>query len=504
MNGVLENPIPSAPPLSGVLHLSAKILVVDDEAHICTMLDRILQREGYQVQTSTDPEDGLNLLKQQPYDLLVTDLNMPGMTGLDLLGRARKIQPRCEVVMMTGYATVDTAREALKRGAIDYIEKPMDIEAEFLPLLARILGSDSEEEEPEGDFEEARTQDVWGDFVGRGEATLTLLKKVTKVARSDVPVLLQGQSGTGKEVVSGLLHKLSRRSERPFIKVNCAALPETLLESELFGHTKGSFTGAISDRDGLFKAADGGTLLLDEIGEISRTFQPKLLRVLQDGEFHRVGDAQRSVKVDVRIVAATNRNLVEAVRSGDFREDLYYRLNVVPLEIPTLRSRIDDLPDLLEHFIAQAARKHTGFKKIHFSDDMIRVLTNYPWPGNIRELANAVESATVLAESEEIRMIDLPVAIQDFARSLGEEVGVKVEPSMGNEAETLEEIEMRCILQSMTKTKFNKTRAADLLGVTRRTLSYRINKYDLEDQLTRLRESHGERDRANTSVPSSS
>lgn len=484
--------------------MSAKILVVDDEAHICTMLDRILQREGYQVQTSTDPEDGLNLLKQQPYDLLVTDLNMPGMTGLDLLGRARKIQPGCEVVMMTGYATVDTAREALKRGAIDYIEKPMDIEDEFLPLLARILGSDSEEDEQDGDLEESRTQDIWGDFVGRGEATLSLLKKVTKVARSDVPVLLQGQSGTGKEVVSGLLHKLSRRSDRPFIKVNCAALPETLLESELFGHTKGSFTGAISDRDGLFKAADGGTLLLDEIGEISRTFQPKLLRVLQDGEFHRVGDAQRSVKVDVRIVAATNRNLVEAVRSGDFREDLYYRLNVVPLEIPTLRNRIDDLPDLLEHFIAQAARKHTGYKKIHFSDDMIRVLTSYPWPGNIRELANAVESATVLAENEEIQMIDLPVAIQDFARSLGEEVGVQVEPSMGNEAATLEEIEMRCIIQSMAKTKFNKTRAADLLGVTRRTLSYRINKYDLEDQLARLREAHGERDEAKTSVPSSS
>ena len=219
------------------------------------MLDRILQREGYEVQTSTDPEYGLTLLKQQPYDLLVTDLNMPGMTGLELLGRARKIQPECEVVMMTGYATVGTAREALKRGAIDYIEKPMDIEDEFLPLLAKILGSDDESQDQEDDREEVRAQDAWGDFVGRGETTLTLLNKVTKVARSDVPVLLQGQSGTGKEVVSGLLHKLSRRSERPFIKINCAALPESLLESELFGHTKGSFTGATADRDGLFKAA---------------------------------------------------------------------------------------------------------------------------------------------------------------------------------------------------------------------------------------------------------
>jgi DNA-binding NtrC family response regulator len=472
--------------------LSAKVLIVDDESQICTMLDRILKREGYDVETSTDPEFGLTLLKQQSYDLLVTDLNMPGMTGLELLGRARKIQPECEVVMMTGYATVGTAREALKRGAIDYIEKPMDIENEFLPLLAKILGSDDETQDQDDDIEEARALDAWGDFVGRGEATLALLNKVTKVARSDVPVLLQGQSGTGKEVISGLLHRLSRRSERPFIKINCAALPESLLESELFGHTKGSFTGATSDRDGLFKAADGGTLLLDEIGEISLTFQPKLLRVLQDGEFHRVGDAQRAVKVDVRIVAATNRDLAEAVRSGDFREDLYYRLNVVPLEVPTLHDRIDDLPDLLDHFIAQAARKHTGYARVHFSDDLLRVLHHYPWPGNIRELANAVESATVLAESEEIKLSDLPVAIQDFARGLGSEVGGKDEPSAGGPPETLEEIEMRCIIQSMTKTKFNRTRAADLLGVTRRTLSYRINKYDLEDHLNRLREENSD------------
>ena len=316
------------------------------------------------------------------------------------------------------------------------------------------------------------------------------------MAHSDVPVLLQGQSGTGKEMVSGLLHKLSRRSERPFIKVNCAALPETLLESELFGHTKGSFTGATSDRDGLFKAADGGTLLLDEIGETSLTFQPKLLRVLQDGEFHRVGDAQRAVKVNVRIIAATNRDLVKAVRTGDFREDLYYRLNVVPLEIPPLRERIDDLDDLLEHFIAQAARKHVGYAKVRFPDEIVRILSRYPWPGNIRELANAVESATVLAESPVVRLADLPLAIQDFARSLGEEVGSISQVAAGAPAETLEEIEMRCIIQAMVKTSFNRTRSADLLGVTRRTLSYRINKYDLEEELSRLQEASEEQAQA--------
>lgn len=466
--------------------MSAKVLVVDDEALICTMLERTLRLGGYEVKSETIPEDGLTLLKQESFDVLITDLHMSGMNGLELLQRARKIQPSCEVVMMTGYATVETAREALKLGAIDYITKPLKVDEELHPLLSSIIDSDQDEQEDPEDVDEVRTQDAWGDFVGRGKATVALLQKVTKIARSDVPVLLQGESGTGKEMISSLLHKLSRRVERPFIKVNCAALSETLLESELFGHTKGAFTGATSDRDGLFKAADGGTLLLDEIGEISRTFQPKLLRVLQDGEFHRVGEAQRGVKVDVRIIAATNRDLADAIRTGEFREDLYYRLNVVPLKIPTLHERIDDLPELLDHFIAQAARKHQGYKKVSFPDDLVQILGRYTWPGNIRELANAVESATVLAEEGEVRLVDLPLAIQDFARSLGEEVGGQTIPQAGQTPETLEEIEMRCILQSMTKTGFNRTRAADLLGVTRRTLSYRINKYELEAQLARL------------------
>ena len=466
--------------------MSAKVLVVDDEALICKMLERTLRLAGYEVRSETIPEDGLTLLKQESFDVLITDLHMSGMNGLELLQRARKIQPSCEVVMMTGYATVETAREALKLGAIDYITKPIKVDEELRPLIASIIDSDQDEQEDPEDLDEVRTLDAWGEFLGRGRATLALLQKVTKIARSAVPVLLQGESGTGKEMISILLHKLSRRAERPFIKVNCAALSETLLESELFGHTKGAFTGATSERDGLFKAADGGTLLLDEIGEISRTFQPKLLRVLQDGEFHRVGEAQRSVKVDVRIIAATNRDLADAIRTGDFREDLYYRLNVVPLKIPTLHERIDDLPELLEFFIAHAARKHQGYRKVSFPDDLVQVLGRYPWPGNIRELANAVESATVLAEQSEVRLADLPLAIQEFARSLGEEVGGQAMPRPGQSPETLEEIEMRCILQSMTKTGFNRTRAADLLGVTRRTLSYRISKYELEAQLTRL------------------
>jgi transcriptional regulator with GAF, ATPase, and Fis domain len=300
-------------------------------------------------------------------------------------------------------------------------------------------------------------------------------------------VLLQGESGTGKEVVAGLLHRLSRRRSGPFIKINCAALPESLLESELFGHTKGAFTGANSDREGVFHAADGGTLLLDEIGEISRTFQPKLLRVLQDGEFHRVGDARRSIKVNVRVIAATNRNLPEAVRTGEFREDLYYRLNVVPLHMPPLRDRIEDLPELLDHFRADLAEsRDAGAPELSFSKEATAVMRRYAWPGNIRELVNLVEYAMVLADGPEVTVADLPVALQDHERQLAEEHR-DTSTAPAESGETLEGIEMHCIVQAMQKTGFNRTRAAGLLGVTRRTLGYRINKYKLDMKLEELR-----------------
>ncbi len=479
--------------------MGGSILIVDDEPRICGMLRRTLQSGGHRIECCTEPEKGLERLKEEHFDVVITDLRMPGIDGLELLKRARMIRPQCEVVMMTAHATVETAREALKRGALDYIRKPIDIDGELRPLIATLFATLAAEatesaraETLQPDVaergEEQEQPDELAGFVGGGEVVRELLDKVRRIARSDAPVLLQGESGTGKEVVAGLIHRLSRRADRPLIKINCAALPETLLESELFGHAKGSFTGASGDREGLFQAADGGTLLLDEIGEISRTFQPKLLRVLQDGEFHRIGDARQAIKVNVRVVAATNRNLDEAVANGDFRQDLYYRLNVVPLAIPALREHIEDLPELLEHFfstLSSSQGEHTG-RRMRFSEEAMRVMRRYPWPGNVRELANAVEYASVLSQGGDIRVSDLPVAIQDHERIWAEAASQRSGPAEG--AETLEEIEMRCILRAMKKTGFNRTRASELLGVTRRTLGYRISKYGLDEELEQIRQ----------------
>ncbi|MFP6639949.1 MAG: sigma-54 dependent transcriptional regulator [Myxococcota bacterium] len=466
--------------------MHAKILIVDDEKLICSLLSRALKLEGYEVTATTEPEEGLRLLKKSHFDVMVTDLRMGSMDGLELLVRARKIRPDCEVVVMTGFASVETARQALTQGASDYITKPLDMENELLPLLATLVASD---EVAEGHVGRAPLEVLAKpecEFVGSGALSRRLLDRVAKVARADISVLLQGESGTGKERIATRLHETSERKGKPFIKLNCAAVPDTLLESELFGHAKGAFTGATSDRDGLFKAADGGTLLLDEIAEISRTFQAKLLRVLQDGEFHRLGDARKTVRVDVRVIAATNRDLMRAVRAGDFREDLYYRLNVVPIDIPSLRERSSDVPELVKHFATRSADKHDCAHALRIPDEIIDLLTRYPWPGNIRELENAMESATVLAESEWLSLGDLPVAVQEFHRQQDSK-SVPTRDSQVEQSEvTLEDIEMRCIVQAMVKTGFNRTRAANVLGVTRRTLSYRIGKYGLEDELSRL------------------
>ncbi|MGE4649814.1 MAG: sigma-54 dependent transcriptional regulator, partial [Myxococcota bacterium] len=309
-------------------------------------------------------------------------------------------------------------------------------------------------------------------IVGRGEALQELLKKIRKVAPSEVPVLLRGQSGSGKEVMACAIHRLSKRSAGPMVKINCAALPETLLESTLFGHVRGAFTGATSDREGLFQAADGGTLFLDEIGEISTSFQPKLLRVLQDGEFRRVGEARKVLRADVRVVAATNRDLEQAMRDGAFRADLFYRLNVVPLIVPSLRERHEDLPQLIEHFLREFAED----RLLQFSPHALETLEGYHWPGNVRELANAVQQGVLLRDGEQIEVWDLPAAIQQTAP--GEPVAPEIEPRPVGDS--LESVEIRCIRQALHKTGGNRTRAAQLLGLTRRALGYRIQKYGLE------------------------
>jgi DNA-binding NtrC family response regulator len=474
------------------------LLIIDDEPGIARLLHRSFSAEGYEVLSTSDPEQGLALLKQHPIDIIITDLCMPDTDGLEVLRRSKLIRPGVEVVMITAFATVDTAREAMKRGAVDYLTKPFSIQDELKPLIENILKespqSDSTEEASPGTWSSGtdvgETKDISetqvnktaasdeSTIIAEDEAMLELLERAKRVARSDVSVLLTGKSGTGKDVVARAIHRHSSRSDRPLISINCASLPDTLLESELFGHTKGAFTGAVSDRPGFFEAANGGTIFLDEIGEISRNFQPKLLRVLENGEFHRIGNAKQVIKVDVRIIAATNLDLERAILTGNFREDLYYRLNVVPLHIPSLQERPNDIPALIQFFLDRADTRHT------LSRDAEDALLRYKWPGNVRELRNAMEHGIILSDKLEIQLSDLPAAIQDDHRANAPK---KSQLQDQDQAGTLEEIEIGCIMQAMAKTGHNRTQAADLLGVSRRTLGYRIEKYGLTERLIQVR-----------------
>ncbi|HVP30781.1 MAG TPA: sigma-54 dependent transcriptional regulator [Myxococcota bacterium] len=455
----------------------ASILVVDDDTRVGNVVRRFLERSGHEAEYANDPEEALRLLRERRFDLVLTDLMMPRIDGLELLRRAKLLRPSCEVIVMTAFATVGTAREALKRGAIDYLTKPFSPDGDLLPLIESVLRSGpAEEGDPQASSPAAlaSAEGIEGDLVARSAVMRQLVARARKLARAGAAVLLRGESGSGKEVLAALIHRLSPRAEAPLVKVNCAALPESLFESELFGYARGAFTGADSPREGLFQAADGGTLFLDEVGEMPLAVQAKLLRVLQDGEFHRIGDPRRPVRVDVRVIAATNLDLESAVAAGAFRKDLYYRLNVVPLVVPPLRERPEDLAPLLEKLLARAG----AGAEVHFSREALDALQSYAWPGNVRELANAVQHALVLADGTELALAHLPLALQDHWRNAaGSRVGGVID------AVTLEEIERRCIEQALTKTGFHRTRAAELLGITRRTLGYRIQKYGLESLL---------------------
>lgn len=510
--------------------MAHEILILDDEPKIVDLLRRSLAREGYSVHCESDPLEALARLKELPVEVLISDLKMPGMDGLEVLKRAKAIRPECEVIMMTAYATVETAREALKRGAIDYLTKPFSADEDLKPLIRKVFEADADTlldqddranrgsgaaggsggtrdgaggaKGGAGSFairsasstagsppspsgvakadthgEKAGPDSPLSRIVTKSPVMKKVLDRLPKIAASSASVLLRGESGTGKEVLADAIHHLSARVRGPLVKVNCGALPETLLESELFGHVKGSFTGAVADREGLFEASNGGTTFLDEIGEVSPALQVKLLRILQEGEFQRVGES-RTRKTDVRIVAATNRNLEDMMREGSFRQDLFYRLNVVPILLPPLRERREDIPALIEYF----CRRLKPGVEVVFSPEVQRALLDYDWPGNIRELENAVEHALVLGDPSGIVLEDLPVALQDFEAKHGREPG----PAAVGEA-TLEDIERRCLLSALQKTGFNQTRAARLLGITRRTLGYRIRKYELEEEIERMR-----------------
>ena len=452
--------------------MSAKILIIDDEPKIAGILQRVLSREGYDVEITHDSEHGVGLMKTATFDVILSDLKMPRMDGIEVLKHARTLQRNADFIMMTAFGTIETAVSAMKLGAFDYIIKPFPMD-DLKNMLKRLLETKSikeEEREPEpGAFEMTQFDNI----IASSEAMNQVLKRAAKVAQSNVSVLLLGESGTGKEILARAIHSSGKRSNKPLVTVNCGAIPETLLESELFGHIKGSFTGAGETRPGLFKTADCGTIFLDEVGELPLSLQVKLLRVLQEGEFYPVGGSQPT-KVDVRVIAATNRDLEKAVEQGTFRSDLYYRLNVVPIAVPPLRERREDIPRLIEHFLK---KYQVGDMPLEIEKEAYDLMMNYDWPGNVRELENAVEHAAVLCEGSRITKDDLPLALHQAGERTAPETGVR---GIAASPLTLEDMEKRFILSALEKTGGNQTRAARILGITRRTLGYRMKKYSIE------------------------
>jgi DNA-binding NtrC family response regulator len=445
---------------------SGRILVVDDEVNARTALAELLRDEGYDVETAADAFKALGKHEAFAPHVVITDLKMPGMDGLELMKKLRALDDAPAVIVMTAFGEVTTAVEAMRAGAIDYLVKPVNFE-ELLVVLARVLERAKLERETRELRQRVKSRVAPENIVGGAPAMQAVFEVIDQVAPSRATVLITGESGTGKELVANAIHQRSTRADKPFIKLHCAALAESLLESELFGHEKGSFTGAMARKDGRFSLADGGTLFLDEIGEISPSVQVKLLRFLQEHEFERVGGTQ-TIKVDVRVIAATNKNLAEEVKHGKFREDLYYRLNVVTLDMPPLRARRTDIPVLANFFLDRYAKEND--KKLDgFASQTLDMLSHYDWPGNVRELENAIERAAVLAKGPLVEPTNLPANIRPVAAPTGA-------PTIPGA--TMADIERYAILETLKATGGSTSRAAKILGVSTRTIQYRLHEYN--------------------------
>jgi DNA-binding NtrC family response regulator len=443
-----------------------RVLIVDDEANARTALAELLRDEGYLVETAADGFKALPKLEEFGPDVVVTDLKMPGLSGLELMAKIRERDPECVVIVMTAFGAVESAVQAMRQGAADYLTKPVNVE-ELSLVLKREVERKRLRAEAGHLRERLSEKHRINNIIGSSPAMQQVFDAVLQVAPSRASVLINGESGTGKELIAAAIHEHSPRAKKPFVKLHCAALAESLLESELFGHERGSFTGAVGRREGRFEQADGGTLFLDEIGEISPSIQVKLLRFLQEHEFERVGGNQ-TIKVDVRVITATNRNLLQRVKDGQFREDLYYRLNVVSVEMPPLRARPSDIPLLAAHFLAKYARENE--KTIEgFTDDALARLANYEWPGNVRELENAIERAVVVCKHARI-------GIEDFAASIASaEKRANGMPQIPGA--TMEELERHAILKTLEHTGGSTSRAAEILGISPRTIQYRLQHY---------------------------
>lgn len=448
-----------------------RILIVEDEKSMREVLKILLEDEGYETVSASDGQDGIRRIQEDIFDIVITDIKMPKADGFEVLKKVKEISPTSVVIMITAFGTTESTIEAMKLGAYDYIHKPFKID-EIRLIINKAFEKKRLSEEISVLREKVQTTYRIENIIGKSPRMQELFRLIPKVAQSSSNVLITGESGCGKELVAAALHNLSSRKNKNFVTINCATFPEGLLETELFGHVKGSFTGAVQNKEGLFEIADQGTILLDEIGEMPLPLQPKLLRVLENGIFRRVGGVA-DITVDVRVLSATNRDLTDAIAGGSFREDLFYRLNVIPLHMPPLRKRPEDIPLLLDHFF----RKFSGGAK-RLSSDALRILMKYPWKGNVRELENMVERVVLLTEGDTILPEDLPeeffmVARKETLLPVLDEEGVDLE-------KIIENIEKDYLQMALAKSNGSKTDAARLLNLTFRSFRHRLYKYGLK------------------------
>ena len=450
-----------------------RVLVVDDEENLRLVVRTFLKREGFEVEVAATGEEALGLVETFGPDVILTDVRMPRMGGLDLLATLKAKGNDCTVIVMSAYGNVDLALEAIKAGAYDYIQKPFKAE-EVVLTLRKAEEREALRRENRALRQEIRKENLFEEILAKSPPMQAIFRTIGKVADYKTTALITGESGVGKELVARAIHRRSNRRGGPFVAVNCGAIPENLLESELFGYKKGAFTDAGADRTGLFEQANHGTLLLDEIGELPLPLQVKLLRVLQEESIRRLGD-NRDVKIDVRILAATHRDLAAETQAGRFREDLYYRINVLPIAIPPLRDRREDIPILIDHFVARNNARF-GIHIRGFDAEARRLLLEYHWPGNVRELENTIERGMVLAERDTIGVDDLPERVREAKDPIQLHL-TSGELSVKKTARIVEEILIR---RALGKTKGNRTRAAELLEISHRALLYKIKDYHIE------------------------
>ena len=454
--------------------MASRILVVDDEQSIRDFLRLLLEENGYEVAAASSMEEGRKLFLEGSFDLVLCDIIMPDGNGLDLLGEMKEHDSRASVIMMTAYTSTKSAIEAMKRGAYDYLSKPFDVE-ELKVVVQKALEKTELVEENVYLRRELEQKYRFSNIIGRSRPMHQIFSLIERIARTVSTVLLEGESGTGKELIARAIHYESPRSSRRFLSVNCGALPENLLESELFGHVRGAFTGAVRDKKGLFKEADGGTLFLDEIGEMTPSMQVKLLNALQDKRIRKVGGNQEE-PVDTRIIAATNQDLQEQIAEGEFREDLYYRINVIPVRLPPLRQRREDIPLLVDYFIKKYS-KEMEVEECRISVEAMKILEGFRWPGNVRELENVIERALALATGDTITVDDIPEYLVRPTADLADSMSL---PQEGMQLEAhLDEIRKKLMAEALERTSGVQTQAAELVGMSFRSFRYYAKKMGL-------------------------